>query len=59
MEKNRGDEPIQAIIHIYMEMSQWNNLYSYLKQMKMENRKVKQILSGVGTSGGGGYKERV
>jgi hypothetical protein len=27
-EKNRGDEPIQIIIHINMEMLQWNILYS-------------------------------
>jgi hypothetical protein len=30
--KNRGDESIQVIIHIYIEMSQGNSLYSYLKQ---------------------------
>jgi hypothetical protein len=34
-EKNRGDEPIQVIIHIHMEISQGNSLYSYLKQTKM------------------------
>jgi hypothetical protein len=34
-EKNRGDEPIWVIIHIYVEMSQGNSLHSYLKQMKM------------------------
>jgi hypothetical protein len=25
-EKNRGDEPIQVVIHLYMEMSQGNSL---------------------------------
>jgi hypothetical protein len=29
--KNREDEPIQVITHIYMEMSQGNSLCSYLK----------------------------
>jgi hypothetical protein len=33
--KNRGDESIHIIIHIYMEMSQGNSLCSYLKQAKM------------------------
>jgi hypothetical protein len=49
-----------------MEMSQRNPLYSYLKQKcffsKTENRKVNQVLFGVGTSvgaGGGRYKESV
>jgi hypothetical protein len=32
--KNR-DELIRLMIHIYMEMSQGNSLYSYLKQTKM------------------------
>jgi hypothetical protein len=27
-EKNRRNEPIRVIIHIYMEMSQWNSLKS-------------------------------
>jgi hypothetical protein len=49
-EKNR-DEPVQVIIHLYMEMSQWSSLYNYLKQTKMpfsktKNRKVKQVPSG-------------
>jgi hypothetical protein len=35
MEKNRGDEPIQVIIHMYMEISHGNCLYSYLKQTKI------------------------
>jgi hypothetical protein len=30
--KKRGDESIQIIVHIYIEMSQRNNVYSYLKQ---------------------------
>jgi hypothetical protein len=30
--KNRGDEPIQVMIHIYMEIPQGNLLCSYLKQ---------------------------
>jgi hypothetical protein len=35
MKKNRGDEPIVVIIHIYMEMSQGHSLCSYLKQTKI------------------------
>jgi hypothetical protein len=36
MKKNRGDKPIEVIIHIYMELSQGNSLcsYFYLKQAK-------------------------
>jgi hypothetical protein len=30
--KNRGDESIWVIIHIYIEMLQGNYLYSYLKE---------------------------
>jgi hypothetical protein len=35
--KNRGDEPIGVIIHIYMELSHGNSLcsYLYLKQAKL------------------------
>jgi hypothetical protein len=35
--KNRGDEPVGVMIHIYMEISQGNSLccYLYLKQAKM------------------------
>jgi hypothetical protein len=33
--RNKGDEPIWVLIQIYMEMSQRNSLYSYLKQTKM------------------------
>jgi hypothetical protein len=44
-------------------MSQENYLFNYLKHTKClfqkQNRKVKQLLSGVGTSGRGGYNERV
>jgi hypothetical protein len=55
-EKNGRDEPIEVIIHIYMEISQGNSLcsYLYLKQAKMsfslfsstksENRRVEQVL---------------
>jgi hypothetical protein len=37
MKKNRGNNPIEVIIHIYMEISQGNSLSSYLynKQAKM------------------------
>jgi hypothetical protein len=34
LEKNRGDEPNQDIIHIYMEVPQGNSLYN-LEQAKM------------------------
>jgi hypothetical protein len=56
MKKNRGDEPIGAIIHIYMELSQGKHLcvYLYLKQQKYnfflfsstksENRKAEEVL---------------
>jgi hypothetical protein len=33
--RNKGDGPIWVLIQIYMEMSQRNSLYSYLKQTKM------------------------
>jgi hypothetical protein len=33
--KLRGGETIQVTIHIYMEVSQWNSLCNYLKQIKM------------------------
>jgi hypothetical protein len=35
MKKYRGDEPVSVIIHTYMEMSQRNSLFSYLKQVKI------------------------
>jgi hypothetical protein len=37
MKKNRGNEPIAVIIHIYIEMLQGYSLcsYLYLKQVKM------------------------
>jgi hypothetical protein len=53
--KNRGDELIWVIIHIYMEMSQGSSLCNYLKQTqmslffsfaKLENRREEQVLSG-------------
>jgi hypothetical protein len=73
MKKNRGDEPIQVIIHIYMEMSQGNSLCSYLKQAKMpffsflfsstklENRRAEKFLWGRGRYQweGGSCRERV
>jgi hypothetical protein len=55
-------EPIQAIIHKYMETSHRHSLYSYLKQTKMpfffsftnsENRAEQVLSGGVGTSGKG------
>jgi hypothetical protein len=55
-EKNRGDEPIQAIIHIYTEMYK---CIAFLNKQKClffetENRKIKYVLSGeVGTNGRG------
>jgi hypothetical protein len=33
--KNRGNEPNQVIIHIYMKVSQGNSLCSDLKQAKI------------------------
>jgi hypothetical protein len=46
-EKNGGDEPIQVIMHMYMEMSQWDSLCSYLKQTEMsilnERQEGKQV----------------
>jgi hypothetical protein len=62
MKKIRGDEPIEVIIHIYMEISRGNSLHSclYLKQTKMpcfafslfsstksQNRRAEQVLSQV------------
>jgi hypothetical protein len=37
MKKIKGDKPTGVIIHIYMEISQGNSMYSYfyLKQAKM------------------------
>jgi hypothetical protein len=65
-EKNREDEPIQAIIHIYMEMSQQNTLYSYIKQTKMSSsqkqktgRQNRSYLGGWYQWQGREYKERV
>jgi hypothetical protein len=52
--KNRGDEPMQVIIHTYIEISQRNSLCRFLKQTKIsffsftksEKRRVEQILPG-------------
>jgi chloramphenicol O-acetyltransferase len=59
MKKNRGEEPIGSIIHIYIEISQGDSLcsYLYLKQAKMsffsfsvfsstksENMRTEQVL---------------
>jgi hypothetical protein len=53
MEKNRGDEPIQVIIQIYMETHSEISGRAILNKQKMsfsspktENRKTKQVLSG-------------
>jgi hypothetical protein len=62
--KNRGDEPIQAIIHIYMKVPQVNFLCSYLKQAKLsffsftksENRREEQVLPGGLLPVGGGKR---
>jgi hypothetical protein len=57
-EKNRGDKPIQVIIHIYKEVSKCNTVGNYLEQQKclfffnIREQKAKQILSG-------GDKEKV
>jgi hypothetical protein len=64
--KNRGDKPIWTKIHIYMEISQGNSLYSYLKQkkssffsfIKWEKRRAEQILSW-GEGGTNGRRENV
>jgi hypothetical protein len=47
MKKNKGDEPIGVLMHIYMEMSQGNSLCSYLylfSSTKSENRREDQVL---------------
>jgi hypothetical protein len=41
-ETNRRDGLIWVIIHIYMEMTQRNSLYSYLKQIKMAFSKKRE-----------------
>jgi hypothetical protein len=65
MEKDRG-ESIRVIIHIYIEMSQGNSLYSYLKQTKMsflQNQRTgeqnRSCLGGWYQCKRGGYGERV
>jgi hypothetical protein len=68
VKKNRVDEPIQAILHIYMEMSQGKSLCSHLKQAKKtlfcftksENKKAERVLPGALVPvGWGGGRERV
>jgi hypothetical protein len=58
MKKNREDEPIEVIIHIYMEISQGNSLCSYIYKQaktsffsfflfsstKSENKRAEQVL---------------
>jgi hypothetical protein len=67
--EKRGEEPIQVVLHIFMEMSHGNSLYNYLKQTKMsfyfsstklENRRVEQVLpvGGVVPVGGGRMWEK-
>jgi hypothetical protein len=51
--KNRGDESIRVIIHIYMEMSQGNSLCSYLKQTKMSFFFIYKIIEQEGGTGPG------
>jgi hypothetical protein len=59
--KNRGDEPSQAIIHIYMEEPEGNSLCSYLLQNQKIGGKNRSCLGeliparvGVCVGGGGG-----
>jgi hypothetical protein len=58
MKKNRGHEPNQVIIHIYMGMSKGNSLCTILKQEKMSFFSYKidetRLPGRVGTSGRGG-----
>jgi hypothetical protein len=64
--KNRGNELILVIIHMHMEMSQGNSLYSFLKQTKMslffllQNQKTrgKKRFYGKMISLGGGRRGR-
>jgi hypothetical protein len=63
-EKNRKDEPIHVIIHIYMEVSQENSLCSYLKQkclfFKNEGQEGKTSPDwGLVPMGGGRFREGV
>jgi hypothetical protein len=60
MKKNRGDEPIGVITHIYMEMTQGNPLCSYLKQtkiffflLKIREQEDRSCLGGGGVSTSG------
>jgi hypothetical protein len=60
MKKNRGDEPIWAIIHIYMEVPQRNSPRSYLKQAKMSFffflHKIREQEDRTGPAQGGWYQ---
>jgi hypothetical protein len=61
-EKNGENEPIWVITHIYMDMSQGNSLYSYLKETKnlfFQNwRTGRQNRLGFGTSGKGRIQKK-
>jgi hypothetical protein len=67
-EKNRGDEPILVIIHVYMEISQGNTLYrdknfpssSLSLSLSLLTKNREQVLTGSWHQWEeGGYKERV
>jgi hypothetical protein len=58
--KNRGNEPVQVIVHIYIEMSQGNSQCSYLKQTKMsffllQNQRIQCLCYQVLPREGGWY----
>jgi hypothetical protein len=65
----KGDEPIQVIIHIYMEMSQGNSLYknslfkkksfSFLSQNWRIGRQNRSCLGELVPAGGGGAGGKV
>jgi hypothetical protein len=44
-----------TIVHMYMEMSQWNSLYSYLEEkcLFFKNEEQKLVLFDVPVGGGG------
>jgi hypothetical protein len=65
----RGDEPVGVVIHICMEISHGNSLYSYpylfffylFSPTKSENRRAKQVLQkrrGLASVGGRSNSER-
>jgi hypothetical protein len=62
-EKNGENEPIWVITHIYMDMSQGNSLYSYLKETKISFSKTGEQEGKTGLDlapvGRGEYKKRV